>query len=384
MDRIHIHDKFFVPFLGHDRISAAIDKLADKLNSDFVPVYGTYARPLREDVPIALCVMNGASLFTTELLCRLKFPVELTSIKVSSYVGTRSSGKLDEVHPLVADVKGRTVIICEDIVDTGVTIVGIREMLYAHGAAEVLVCTLLLKPEVFKDRLKLDYVGLEIPNAFVVGFGLDYNELGRNLKDIYVLDDSNKKPMKYFIIFGPPGAGKGTHAAPIAEKYGLKHISTGELLRSEIAAGTALGKKAKALIDDGNLVPDEVVEGMIANAFAANPGVNGFLLDGFPRTIQQAMDLDEMLESRDEEVTGVLSLMIPDSEIKARIQRRALIEGRADDASEQTIENRIKTYHALTEPLIEVYKEKGIYHEVDSLGSIEEVQERVFATMDEL
>ena len=190
--------------------------------------------------------------------------------------------------------------------------------------------------------------------------------------------------MKYFIMFGPPGAGKGTHAAPMVKKYKLKHISTGELLRSEIAAGTELGKQAAALIEKGNLVPDEVVEGMIAQTFAKYPDVNGFLLDGVPRTVQQAMDLDEMLEARDEYVTGVISLMIPDEEIKARIKGRALIEGRADDASDETIANRIRTYHAKTEPLIDIYKEKGVYHEIDGVGSIEEVQKRVFAIMDTL
>ena len=187
---------------------------------------------------------------------------------------------------------------------------------------------------------------------------------------------------KYFIMFGPPGAGKGTHAAPMVKRYHLKHISTGELLRSEIAAGTELGKQAKALIEKGELVPDEVVEGMIAGVFAANPDVKGFLLDGFPRTVQQAIDLDEMLESRDEYVTGVISLMIPDEVIKERIKGRALIEGRADDANDETITNRIRTYHAKTEPLIEVYKQKGIYHEVDAVGTIPEVEARVMALMD--
>ena len=189
---------------------------------------------------------------------------------------------------------------------------------------------------------------------------------------------------KYFILFGPPGAGKGTHAAPMVKRFHRKHISTGELLRSEIASGTELGKHARALIEKGDFVPDEVVEGMIANTFAANPHVKGFLLDGFPRTVQQAMDLDEMLESRDEYVTGVISLMIPDDVIKQRIKGRALIEGRADDANDETIANRIKTYHAKTEPLIEIYKAKGIYHEVNAVGTIPEVEERVLALMDTL
>lgn len=155
-------------------------------------------------------------------------------------------------------------------------------------------------------------------------------------------------------------------------------------MRAEIAAGTDLGKQARSLIEKGDFVPDEVVEGMIANCFAANPGVNGFLLDGFPRTINQAIDLDEMLESRDEYVTGVISLVIPDSEIRNRIRKRAVIEGRADDASDEVISNRIHTYHEKTEALVEVYKDKGVYYEIDGMGTIEEVRQRVFETMDTL
>ena len=191
MDRIYIHDKVFVPFLSGTRISGIIDEVAGKVNSDFIPLYGTYADGPREDVPVVLCVMNGAALFTSELLVRLKFPMELASVKVSSYVGTRSTGEIKEIHKLVTDVTGRRVLVCEDIVDTGITVSRIKDMLYERGAADVRICTMLLKPEVFKDRMHLDYVGLEIPNDFVVGFGLDYDELGRNLKDIYVLEEQN-------------------------------------------------------------------------------------------------------------------------------------------------------------------------------------------------
>lgn len=190
--------------------------------------------------------------------------------------------------------------------------------------------------------------------------------------------------MKYFILFGPPGAGKGTQAGAMVEKYNLKHISTGELLRGEIAEGTELGKKAKALIDAGALVPDEVVEGMIESAFAKTKGVAGFLLDGFPRTIAQAEALDAILAKNGEAVTGVVSLMIPDEMIKERIAHRAAIEGRADDAKEETINNRIKTYHEKTEPLIAYYKPQGKYHEVESIGTIEQVRENVLALMETL
>ena len=191
--------------------------------------------------------------------------------------------------------------------------------------------------------------------------------------------------MKYYILFGPPGAGKGTHAGAIAQKYNLKHISTGELLRAEIAAGTELGKQAKTLIDAGSLVPDSVVEGMIETAFDTVKDVDGFLLDGFPRNLSQAADLDRILEKRGESVTAVAGLMISDDMIRERIKGRAVIEGRADDASDETVNNRIRTYHAQTEPLIEYYKAAGKYWEVNvDGGEIAENRARVLALMDKI
>lgn len=190
--------------------------------------------------------------------------------------------------------------------------------------------------------------------------------------------------MKYFVLFGPPGAGKGTQAGSMVERYKLCHLSTGELLRSEIAAGTPLGLKAKALIEGGNLVPDEVVEGMIESKFKSVKDVDGFLLDGFPRTIAQAEALDAMLAKNGETVTACVSLMIPDNLIHERIAHRANIEGRADDARPEVVENRVKTYHAKTEPLIEFYKKANRYHEIQGIGSIEEVRDRIFKKMDDL
>lgn len=191
--------------------------------------------------------------------------------------------------------------------------------------------------------------------------------------------------MKFYIMFGPPGAGKGTHAAAIREKYNLRHLSTGELLREEIAAGTTLGKHAKELIDKGSLVPDEVVEGMIKSQFKHTEGVNGFLLDGFPRTLRQAEDLDAMLADTGEEVSAVVSLMIPDELVFTRIKGRAAVEGRADDASDEVISNRIKTYHAQTEPLIDYYKARGKYHEITADGETIEInRQRVLDLMEEL
>ena len=189
--------------------------------------------------------------------------------------------------------------------------------------------------------------------------------------------------MKYYVLFGPPGAGKGTQAGAMVTRYNLCHLSTGELLRSEIAAGTELGKQAKSLIEAGNLVPDEVVEGMIEAKFRTTEGVDGFLLDGFPRTIAQAEALNEMLSKTGESLTACLSIMIPDALIHERIAHRASIEGRADDARPEIVENRISTYHAKTEPLIDFYQKEEKYCEIDGTGTIEEVRERIFALMDQ-
>ena len=185
--------------------------------------------------------------------------------------------------------------------------------------------------------------------------------------------------MKYYVLFGPPGAGKGTQAGALVERSNLCHLSTGELLRAEIAAGTPLGLQAKSLIEAGNLVPDSVVEGMIEAKFRDTKGVDGFLLDGFPRTIAQAQVLDKMVE-----VTGCISIMIPDALIHERIAHRANIEGRADDARPEVVQNRVDTYHAKTEPLIDYYRKAGKYHQIDGVGTIEDVREMIFPAMDKL
>ncbi len=188
--------------------------------------------------------------------------------------------------------------------------------------------------------------------------------------------------MKYYILFGPPGAGKGTQASAMVDKYNLHHISTGELLRKEIAAGTELGKQAHELIEKGCLVPDEVVEAMIESEFDSIKGVEGFLLDGYPRTIEQARSLDRLLARKGEQLTSVVSIMIPDEMIFDRIRHRAKIEGREDDASDEVIANRIATYHRKTEPLVAFYQEAGKYAEIDGAGTIEEVQKAIFERMD--
>ena len=180
MERIKLFDKTFRTFIPNEEIEKAIDKVASKLNDDFKD---------SEDIPIVLCVLNGAILFTAELMKRLTFNCELLSIKLSSYSGTSSTGTVREVLGLTSDIRGRRIIIVEDIVDTGNTIAELKRMLAKKGAASSCVCTLLLKPDVYRQDIPLEYVAMEIPNDFIVGFGLDYNEIGRNMKDIYVLDN---------------------------------------------------------------------------------------------------------------------------------------------------------------------------------------------------
>jgi len=188
--------------------------------------------------------------------------------------------------------------------------------------------------------------------------------------------------MKYYVLFGPPGAGKGTFAKLLVQNKGYFHISTGDLLRNEIASGTPLGLEAKSLIEKGNLVPDEVVCGMIRTQFASNPGVRGFLLDGFPRTVAQAEALDKILADMGQNLDRVVSIYITDEEVRRRIKGRALVENRADDADDEIISTRIKNYHEKTEPVINFYKAQGKYFEVVADGSIEQNYKKVEALVD--
>ena len=180
MQKIQIKDKTFKTLIPYEQISEAIDKVADRLNADF----SSCTNP-----PILLCVLNGSIMFMGELMKRVDFDCQTVSIKLTSYEGTSSTGKVRQALGLTSDITGRDVIIIEDIVDTGHTIVALKKILEDAGAKASYVCTLLLKSEAYKQDVKIDYTAMEIPNKFIVGFGLDYDELGRNYKDIYVLDE---------------------------------------------------------------------------------------------------------------------------------------------------------------------------------------------------
>ncbi len=179
-DTITVCDKTFRKYLSNEEIEKVIDGVADQLIADFKDC---------GEVPVFLCVLNGAIMFTAALMKRVNFPAELVSIKVSSYQGTTSTGTVLIPLGLTSDVTGRTVILMEDIVDTGNTLMALREHLLNKGAKDVRICTMLLKPDVYKMDYKIDYIGKKIPNKFIVGYGLDYNELGRNLPDIYAVTD---------------------------------------------------------------------------------------------------------------------------------------------------------------------------------------------------
>lgn len=177
--------------------------------------------------------------------------------------------------------------------------------------------------------------------------------------------------MVNLILFGPPGSGKGTQSANIIEKYGLLHLSTGDLLRSEIADKTPLGMEAKKFMDQGNLVPDEVVIGMISSKLDANPDARGFIFDGFPRTTAQADALDKLLSLKKTAISMVLSLEVPEDELVRRLLERGQTSGRSDDANEDVVKNRIVEYHNKTAPVADHYAKFGKLRKVKGDGTIE-------------
>jgi adenylate kinase len=187
--------------------------------------------------------------------------------------------------------------------------------------------------------------------------------------------------MLNLILFGPPGAGKGTQADFLIENFGLIHLSTGDLLRNEIAVQSPDGLEAKKFMDKGELVPDEVVVGMIKNKLFANQGAKGFIFDGFPRTVAQAKALDELMEGNNTPINGMICLEVGKEELVSRILNRGKTSGRTDDQDVSVIEKRIAVYHEKTAPLKEYYTAQNKHFEINGTGTIEEIANRLIDTV---
>jgi len=188
--------------------------------------------------------------------------------------------------------------------------------------------------------------------------------------------------MLNIVLFGPPGAGKGTQAAKLLEKYQLVHLSTGDILRSELAAQTELGKEAKKFMEKGELVPDAVVIGMIEGKISANTKAKGFIFDGFPRTTAQAKALDEMLSKKGIPITIMLALEVEKDELVKRLLLRGKESGRADDQNPAIIENRIKVYNNETTPVKDFYAAQKKYQGIQGMGSINDIFDRLCKAVD--
>ncbi len=367
---IKLHDLEFEPYISEEEINAAIDKVANKLNEDY-----------RDTNPIFLGVLNGSFMFASEVIKRFNADCEVSFVKLGSYEGTKTTGNVKTLLGLNQSLKDRHVILLEDIVDTGNTLEEINKILLKEEVANYEVATLFYKPEAYKKEFNIKYRGIEIPNKFIVGYGLDYDGLGRNLTQIYKLKENN---MTNLVLFGPPGAGKGTQADILKEKYQLIHISTGDVFRYNIKNKTELGLNAKSFIDKGQLVPDEVTIKMLNAEVDKNEGANGFIFDGFPRTAAQADALAELLKLKNTEVTAMIALEVDDEILVDRLLERGKTSGRKDDADESVIRNRIKVYYNETAVLKEYYKKQDKYYGVDGVGSIEEITQRLSAVIDKL
>ena len=246
---------------------------------------------------------------------------------------------------------------------------------------EFKIASLFYKPDVYKGEYAIDYFGLAIPDNFIVGYGLDYREQGRNLREIYQL---NQKHMINLVLFGKPGAGKGTQAEFLKEKYNLKHISTGDVFRYNIKNGTALGTLAKSYMDKGDLVPDEVTIRMLREEVEKNPEADGFIFDGFPRTAAQAEALDNFLESKDMGINATIALEANDEILIERLLERGKISGRSDDQDVAKIRNRFDEYNQKTTPVKEFYEAQDKFHSVNGIGSIVEITERLTKVIEAL
>lgn len=365
----------FEPLISDDEIQKSVRQVANQINKKYIG-----------KTPLFIGVLNGCYCFASDLLRNIDIECEISFVKLASYQGFHTEGNVRQLLGLDQSVHNRHVIILEDIVDTGNTVEVIMELLENMGAESISIATLLMKRDNYSKNIKIDYIALEIPKDFVVGYGLDYEGLGRNLNELYILSKNNtlksEKEMLNIVLFGPPGAGKGTQAELLKEKYRLVHLSTGDILREQRNEGTELGLKAHEYMTKGELVPDEVVIGMIESKLGQHKDARGFIFDGFPRTTDQAKALDELLNSYQTEIDMMLALEVDDEELVGRIIQRGISSGRDDDKNESVIYNRIITYNKKTAPLKEYYSKQNKYYPVKGVGSIENIFENLCELID--
>ncbi len=370
MPVIKLHDKYFKPFLSHAEIQTAIAAMAQKIAADY-----------KDETPIFIGVLNGSFMFVADFLKQYQHPCEVSFVKLSSYQGLTSTGIVETLLDLPENIEGRSVIILEDIIDTGRTLKELVHLFTNTNVKEFKIATLFYKAEIYNGEYRIDYVGIEIPNKFIVGYGLDYNELGRNLKEVYQL---SQKHMINLVIFGKPGAGKGTQAEFLKDKYNLKHISTGDVFRYNIKNNTELGALAKSYMDKGDLVPDEVTIKMLQDEVEKNPDASGFIFDGFPRTTAQAEALDAFLATKSIKINATIALEANDEVLIQRLLERGKLNGRTDDQDENKIRNRFDEYNLKTAPLKDFYEGQGKFHSVNGIGAIDEITQRLAKVIEEL
>lgn len=371
MELIKLHDKTFEPYVSAEELNQINERMASEVYQD-----------LQESRPIFIAILNGSFMFAADFLRHYKGECEISFVKMASYQGTQSTGKIHQLIGLSTPVEGRDVVILEDIIDTGNTLEEIYRLFENQKVKSFRIATLFFKPDAYKKDLKIDYVGKPIPNRFIVGYGLDFDEIARNLPQVYQLNTS--LTMTNLVLFGKPGAGKGTQAAFLKDKYNLVHISTGDIFRYNIKNETKLGKLAQSYMDKGDLVPDEVTIQMLQEEVEKNPNAEGFIFDGFPRTIAQAEALDAFLSSKGMRIHGTLALEADDEVLIKRLVERGKVSGRTDDQDEEKIRNRFTEYNEKTAPLIAFYQAQGKYHPINGIGTIEEITTRLSETIDKL
>ena len=360
---IQLHDKFFRPFISEKEIQQAVKRIADTIAADY-----------KDKTPIFVGVLNGSFMFVSDFLKAYDYPCEVSFVKLSSYQGLTSTGIVETLLDLPDNIDGRSVIILEDIIDTGRTLQELVHLFSNTNVKEFKIASLFYKSDVYNGEYAIDYFGLEIPDRFIVGYGLDYKELGRNLREVYQL---NQKHMINLVLFGKPGAGKGTQAQFLKEQYNLKHISTGDVFRFNIKNGTELGNLAKSYMDKGDLVPDAVTIKMLEDEVDKNQDADGFIFDGFPRTAAQAEALDNFLESKDMKINATIALDANDEVLIQRLLERGKISGRTDDQDVSKIRNRFEEYSLKTAPLKDYYEDQNKFHKVNGIGTIEEITARL-------